>query len=74
MIDYLTAVAQMKPDSGAYPQFANVSFVAKDGKLNDLKIKGEPQRSGKNLPYGDIKLQCYRMVMAIRVWITNRAM
>ncbi|MEC9603768.1 bifunctional UDP-sugar hydrolase/5'-nucleotidase [Escherichia marmotae] len=41
VIDYLTAVAQMKPDSGAYPQFANVSFVAKDGKLNDLKIKGE---------------------------------
>ncbi len=40
--EYLTAVAQMKPDSGAYPQFANVSFVAKDGKLNDLKIKGEP--------------------------------
>ncbi len=35
-------VAQMKPDSGAYPQFANVSFVAKDGRLNDLKIKGEP--------------------------------
>lgn len=42
VIDYLTAVAQMKPDSGAYPQFANVSFVAKDGKLNDFKIKGEP--------------------------------
>ena len=42
VIEYLTAVAQMKPDSGAYPQFANVSFVAKDGKLNDLKIKGEP--------------------------------
>ena len=42
LTDYLTAVAQMKPDSGAYPQFANVSFVAKDGKLNDLKIKGEP--------------------------------
>jgi len=41
-IEYLTAVAQMKPDSGAYPQFANVSFVEKDGKLNDLKIKGEP--------------------------------
>lgn len=40
--DYLTAVAQMKPDSGAYPQFANVSFVAKAGKLTDLKIKGEP--------------------------------
>ena len=42
VVEYLTAVAQMKPDSGAYPQFANVSFVAKDGKLNDLKIKGEP--------------------------------
>ncbi|EDV4224423.1 bifunctional UDP-sugar hydrolase/5'-nucleotidase [Salmonella enterica subsp. enterica] len=42
LVDYLTAVAQMKPDSGAYPQFANVSFVAKEGKLTDLKIKGEP--------------------------------
>jgi 5'-nucleotidase / UDP-sugar diphosphatase len=42
VIDYLTDVAQMKPDSGAYPQFANVSFNAKDGKLNDLTIKGEP--------------------------------
>lgn len=42
VVDYLTAVAQMKPDSGAYPQFANVSFVTKEGKLTDLKIKGEP--------------------------------
>ncbi|EDL6010971.1 bifunctional UDP-sugar hydrolase/5'-nucleotidase [Salmonella enterica subsp. enterica serovar Montevideo] len=42
VVDYLTAVAQMKPESGAYPQFANVSFVAKEGKLTDLKIKGEP--------------------------------
>ncbi|EAB8594769.1 bifunctional UDP-sugar hydrolase/5'-nucleotidase [Salmonella enterica subsp. enterica serovar Enteritidis] len=42
VVDYLTAVAQMKPDSGAYPQFANVSFVAKEGKLTKLKIKGEP--------------------------------
>jgi len=42
VIDYLTAVAQMKPDSGAYPQFANVSFTAKNGTLNDLKINGEP--------------------------------
>jgi len=47
LTDYLTAVAQMKPDSGAYPQFANVSFVAKDGKLNDLKIKGEPVDAAK---------------------------
>ncbi|TDT60636.1 5'-nucleotidase/UDP-sugar diphosphatase [Enterobacter sp. AG5470] len=42
LTDYLTAVAQKKPDSGAYPQFANVSFVAKNGKLSDVKIKGEP--------------------------------
>nr|Q9RN37.1 RecName: Full=Protein UshA; Includes: RecName: Full=UDP-sugar hydrolase; AltName: Full=UDP-sugar diphosphatase; AltName: Full=UDP-sugar pyrophosphatase; Includes: RecName: Full=5'-nucleotidase; Short=5'-NT; Flags: Precursor [Salmonella enterica subsp. enterica serovar Pullorum]AAF05581.1 UDP-sugar hydrolase [Salmonella enterica] len=42
VVDYLTRVAQMKPDSGAYPQLANVSFVAKEGKLTDLKIKGEP--------------------------------
>ncbi|EBW2588221.1 bifunctional UDP-sugar hydrolase/5'-nucleotidase [Salmonella enterica subsp. enterica serovar Typhimurium] len=42
VVDYLTAVAQMKPDSGAYPQLANVSFVAKEGKVTDLKIKGEP--------------------------------
>ncbi|EAA1796678.1 bifunctional UDP-sugar hydrolase/5'-nucleotidase [Salmonella enterica subsp. enterica] len=42
VVDYLTAVAQMKPDSGAYPQFANMSFVAKEGKLTELKIKGEP--------------------------------
>ncbi|ENO1470727.1 bifunctional UDP-sugar hydrolase/5'-nucleotidase [Salmonella enterica] len=42
VVDYLTAVAQMKPDSGAYPQFTNVSFVAKEGKLTELKIKGEP--------------------------------
>lgn len=41
VVDYLTAVAQMKPDSGAYPQFANVSFVAKGGVLSDLKINGE---------------------------------
>lgn len=48
LTDYLTAVAQMKPDSGAYPQFANVSFVAKGGKLNDLKIKGEPVEPAKS--------------------------
>ncbi|EOI3465306.1 bifunctional UDP-sugar hydrolase/5'-nucleotidase UshA [Cronobacter dublinensis] len=42
VMEYLTAVAQKKPDSGAYPQFANVSFTASGGALNDLKIKGEP--------------------------------
>ncbi|RPH24751.1 bifunctional UDP-sugar hydrolase/5'-nucleotidase [Buttiauxella warmboldiae] len=39
---YLSAVAQKKPDSGAYPQFSNVSFVATAAGLQDLKIKGEP--------------------------------
>ncbi|MFB0710002.1 bifunctional UDP-sugar hydrolase/5'-nucleotidase UshA [Buttiauxella noackiae] len=42
VIEYLSAVAQKKPDSGAYPQFANVSFVATAAGLQDLKIKGEP--------------------------------
>src|SRR5690606_23843720 len=42
VIDYVTGVAQMQPEPGPYQQLANVSFVAKDGKLNDLKIKGEP--------------------------------
>jgi 5'-nucleotidase/UDP-sugar diphosphatase len=42
VVEYLTAVAKMKPDSGAYPQFANVSFVSKNGALSDVKIKGEP--------------------------------
>ncbi|ALB61971.1 UDP-sugar hydrolase; 5'-nucleotidase [Cronobacter condimenti 1330] len=42
VLEYLSAVAQKKPDSGAYPQFANVSFTATGGTLNDVKIKGEP--------------------------------
>ncbi|HDU8020473.1 TPA: bifunctional UDP-sugar hydrolase/5'-nucleotidase [Cronobacter sakazakii] len=42
VLEYLTAVGQKKPDSGAYPQFANVSFTASGGTLNDVKIKGEP--------------------------------
>ena len=31
-------------------------LCGKDGKLNDLKIKGEPGRPGKNLPSGDVEL------------------
>ena len=42
VVEYLSAVAQKKPDSGAYPQFSNVSFVATAAGLQDLKIKGEP--------------------------------
>ncbi|WP_072567597.1 bifunctional UDP-sugar hydrolase/5'-nucleotidase UshA [Enterobacter sp. SA187] len=45
--EYLSAVAKMKPDSGAYPQFANVSFTSANGQLNDLKIKGEPVDDAK---------------------------
>nr|WP_318382576.1 bifunctional UDP-sugar hydrolase/5'-nucleotidase UshA [uncultured Enterobacter sp.] len=44
---YLSAVAQMKPDSGAYPQFANVSFRSANGKLSDVTIKGEPLDEAK---------------------------
>ncbi len=40
--DYLTAVAQMKTGPGAHPQFANVSFVAKEAAHRSGKIKGEP--------------------------------
>lgn len=44
---YLAAVANMKVDSGAYAQFANVSLVA-DGKgVSDVKIKGEPLQADK---------------------------
>ncbi|NUW56429.1 bifunctional UDP-sugar hydrolase/5'-nucleotidase [Cronobacter turicensis] len=53
VLEYLTAVAQKKPDSGAYPQFANVSFTASGGTLNDVKIKGEPVDPAKT----------YRMAM-----------
>ncbi|WJD47643.1 bifunctional UDP-sugar hydrolase/5'-nucleotidase UshA [Enterobacter sp. PGRG2] len=45
--EYLSAVAKMKPGSGAYPQFANVSFTSANGQLNDLKIKGEPVDDAK---------------------------
>lgn len=47
VMEYLTAVAQMKPDSGAYPQFANVSFTAQGGTLRDLKINGAPVDAAK---------------------------
>ncbi len=48
VLDYLTAVAQKKPDSGAYPQFANVSFSAANGQISEVKIKGEPVDPAKN--------------------------
>lgn len=40
-------VANMKPDSGAYAQFANVSPVA-DGKgVSEVKINGQPLQADK---------------------------
>ncbi|WFQ79733.1 bifunctional UDP-sugar hydrolase/5'-nucleotidase UshA [Xenorhabdus sp. SF857] len=42
VLSYLTAVANMEKDSGAYGQFYNVSFV-KDGKnISEVKIGGKP--------------------------------
>jgi 5'-nucleotidase/UDP-sugar diphosphatase len=44
---YLAVVANMKVDSGAYAQFANVSLVA-DGKgVSNVKINGEPLQADK---------------------------
>ncbi len=44
---YLAVVANMKPDSGAYAQFANVSLVA-DGKgVSAVKINGQPLQADK---------------------------
>ncbi|EPH2853001.1 bifunctional UDP-sugar hydrolase/5'-nucleotidase UshA [Serratia nevei] len=44
---YLAVVANMKPDSGAYAQFANVSLVA-DGKgVSQVKINGQPLQADK---------------------------
>ncbi|WJD88977.1 bifunctional UDP-sugar hydrolase/5'-nucleotidase UshA [Serratia marcescens] len=45
--EYLAVVANMKPDSGAYAQFANVSLVA-DGKgVSEVKINGQPLQADK---------------------------
>lgn len=41
VVDYFIVVVQMKLDFGVYLQFVNVSFVVKEGKFIDLKIKGE---------------------------------
>ena len=53
LVDYLTAVARKKPDSGAYPQFAGVSFIARDGQLHMVKVNGTLVNSH----------QTYRMAM-----------
>ncbi|PVZ87304.1 bifunctional UDP-sugar hydrolase/5'-nucleotidase [Serratia sp. S1B] len=44
---YLAVVANMKVDSGAYAQFANVSLVADGQGVSKVKIKGEPLQADK---------------------------
>ncbi|WP_310794374.1 5'-nucleotidase C-terminal domain-containing protein [Pseudomonas aeruginosa] len=46
---YLSAVACMKPDSGAYAQFYNVSLtVDPECHVSDVKIAGKPLDKTKN--------------------------
>ena len=48
VLPYLTAVANMKPDSGAYGQFYNVNLTLnKDGTISDVKIDGKPLDANK---------------------------
>ncbi len=44
---YLAVVANMKPDSGAYAQFANVSLVADGTGVSEVKINGQPLQADK---------------------------
>lgn len=44
---YLAVVANMKVDSGAYAQFANVSLVVDGNGVSNVKIKGEPLQADK---------------------------
>lgn len=49
VLPYLQAVANMKPDSGAYAQFYNVSLTLNaDGNISDVKIDGKPVDPQKN--------------------------
>ncbi|PHM63051.1 bifunctional UDP-sugar hydrolase/5'-nucleotidase UshA [Xenorhabdus ishibashii] len=47
VLPYLTAVANMEKDSGAYGQFYNVSFVKNGKDISDVKIGGKPLDSNK---------------------------
>ncbi|MBC8951706.1 bifunctional UDP-sugar hydrolase/5'-nucleotidase UshA [Xenorhabdus sp. PB62.4] len=42
VLSYLTAIANMEKDSGAYGQFYNVSFVIDGKNISDVKIGGKP--------------------------------
>lgn len=44
---YLAVVVNMKPDSGAYAQFANVSLLADGTGVSQVKINGQPLQADK---------------------------
>ncbi len=41
IIEYLTVVANIKPGSGGYAQFSNLSMVVTDGELSQVKIANQ---------------------------------
>ncbi len=47
VVRYLTAVAQKTPNSGAYPQFANVGMQIEGSGIKALTIKGQPIDANK---------------------------
>nr|WP_314740057.1 bifunctional UDP-sugar hydrolase/5'-nucleotidase UshA [uncultured Haemophilus sp.] len=44
LVDFLTAVALKEPDTGGYPQFANISMTVdrKAKTISDVKVGGQP--------------------------------
>ncbi|QDJ13252.1 bifunctional UDP-sugar hydrolase/5'-nucleotidase [Mergibacter septicus] len=44
---YLDIVANKPVDSGAYPQFYNISMTVKNGKVYNVKIAGKPLQANK---------------------------
>lgn len=42
LVNYLSSVANMKPGSGAYPQFHNIHFKINEGVLSHVVINNQP--------------------------------
>lgn len=52
LVDYLTQVASFPPDTGAYPQFYNISFdKSVDGTLSNIVIAGKPFDASKTYKF-----------------------
>lgn len=47
LTDYLSAVSKLSPGTGAFPQFAGLSFSANAGTISNLKVNGEPVSDSK---------------------------